>query len=410
MCTNVPRSTKWRMTLPASYSPDSILTLRFSGSEAYTGLLVVVDKGTFPYNLLPKNLRPGLCSPMASVTHGDGDAKAANFTLSWMAPPPGAGAIRFVAMVFGSRSGRNCDYYGADVVLTEGPATPRPTPLPTPPPAPTPPTTTTPRPASTAPIPTPPTRPVVAGSVVVFARHSLLRLVTYDPGDQWDRISFEDMHWRPAIAPIGFGYPVADFGVTSFGATLRAPLQDVFVRAHFDIAAEQIAAVKSAVMRLAVDDAADIIFNQVVLDASASQSKVMQARYWSQEINVPVSALKAGDNLLAAHIANYETTNSLLFDVEVVLRFDDSTTTAVVVGPTTSPTTSRDSPVGSSGVVPGDDTTPNAVITSPVSPAATTTVSGATTTATDISPATTFATIDALLAVAMLMIAIMLLH
>jgi hypothetical protein len=348
---------------------------------------------------------------MASVTHGDGDAKAANFTLSWLAPPPGAGSIRFVAMVFGSRSGRNCDYYGTDVVLTEGPATPRPTPMPTPTPPPTPPTTATPRPASTAPIPTPPTRPVITGSVVAFARHSLVRLVTYDPGDLWDRISFEDMHWRPAVAPIGFGYPVADFGVTAFGATLRAPLQDVFVRAHFDIAAEQIAAVKSAVMRLAVDDAADIIFNEAVLDASASQSKVMQARYWSQEITIPVSALKAGDNLIAAHIANYETTNSLLFDVEVVLRFDgssSSTTTAVVVGQTTTSaitTTSKDSPVGSSG--DGDDTTPNAVITTSVS-SKTSTISGATTTtATDVSPAATF---DALLAVATLMIVILLLH
>jgi hypothetical protein len=335
------------MTLASStaYSPDSLLELRFSGSADFTGLLVVADKGSFPFAMLPKYLKPGLCAPMASVTHVDGDAKSANFTLSWLAPPPGAGPIRFVAMVFGSRSGKNCDYYGADVVLSEGPATPRPTPRPTPPPPPTPPTTSTPRPASTAPIPTPPTRPVLSGSdVVIYARHSILRLVTYDPGDQWDRISFVDMHWRPATAPIGFGYPVGDFGTTAFGASLRAPLTDVYVRTHFELLAEQVSAVKSAVLKLAVDDSADIVFNEQVLDASASLGKVFTAKYWTQEIVVPISALKVGDNLIAAHVANIATTSTLLFDLELHFNYDGNnpapTTTSTSTSTTSTTSTS----------------------------------------------------------------------
>jgi hypothetical protein len=363
MCTNKPTATKWKLTLSSStsYSPDSLLELRFSGSADFTGLLVVVDHGSFPYAMLPKYLKPGLCAPLASVTHVDADPKAANFTLSWLAPPPGAGQIRFVAMVFGSRSGKNCDYYGADLVLSEGPATPRPTPPPTPPPAPTPPTTATPRPASTAPIPTPPTRPVLTGDVVIYPRHSVLRLVTYDPGDLWDRLSFVDMHWRPATAPIGFGYPVADFNTTAFGASLRAPLADVFVRTHFELLAEQVAAVKSAVLKLAVDDSADIIVNELVLDTSASLSKVFTAKYWTQTIDVPISALRVGDNLIAAHIVNIETTSTLLFDLELVLSYDATTTSTPPRsdGPAGATTTTAPTASQSVGGTVGDSGNPS---------------------------------------------------
>lgn len=353
MCTNRPTSTKWSMTAPSSYSPGGALTLQFKGTADWTGLLVVVEKGSFEFSALPSFVRPGLCAPMASVTHSDGNPKDPDFSLSWTAPPVGSGPVRVVAMVFGSRSGRTCDYYGADIVLTEGAATPRP---PTPPPVPTPVPKTTTQLATPAPTPE-----VLTGQVTLLKRGSgSARLLQRDPGDEWDKIAYDDFFWRPTRMPLGFGYSGA-VSLTG-GTTLIAPISDAFARIKFPLSAAQLAAVKFVLVKIAVDDSADVVVNEKVMATDASLDKVYAPTadsYFTQLITVPKSALVADDNLVAIHLINLKTTTTMLLDVEIVLSFTDAPVGATSVGGSPSPSVAGPTAPSqaSSGNAPGTATT-----------------------------------------------------
>ncbi len=343
MCTNRPTSNKWSMTLPATYSPGGTLTLRFTGTADWTGLLVVVEKGAFEFAALPSFVRPGLCAPMASVTHSDASAKSPSFSLTWTAPPVGSGPVRFVAMVFGSRSGRTCDYYGADVVLTEGAATPRP---PTPPPVPTPPPKTT-----TVPVTPAPTPEVLTGQVTLIKRGTgSARLLQRDPGDEWDRIAYDDFFWRPTRMPFGFGY-TGSVSLTG-GTTLIAPISDAFARIKFPLSATQLAAVKFVLIKIAVDDSADVVVNEKVMATDASLDKAYSPsvdNYFTEIITVPKSSLVADDNLVAVHVINLKSPTTMLFDVEVVLSFTDAPVGATSNGGSPAPTVAGQSSASTGG-------------------------------------------------------------
>jgi hypothetical protein len=366
MCTNRPTSTKWSMSLPStSYSPNGRLTLRFSGSETFTGLLVVADKGQFESRFLPAFLRPGLCSPKASVTHNDGDAKNAAFNLTWTAPPVGSGPIRFVAMIYGGRVGRVCEYFGFDQVLSEGAATPSP---PTPAPTPSPPGVSTTSKATPAPTPEP-----LTGRVAVIARRTAsVRLLQRFPEAEWQTPTYDDAFWRPTRVPIGFGYSGPVVNLTDGYTVSNKSLADAFVRARFTLSAAQFSSIKSVVVSLAVDDAADVSVNgnSLATDAAMGLDYVpTAAKYFTQTVVARKAQLVEDENVIAVHVVNAESRTTMFFDIEVVFSFTDDAvveTTAGSTRVTDNSATTATPVVGSTPAGPGTGSPPTATTTTMV--------------------------------------------
>ena len=353
MCTNRPTSTKWSMSLPStSFSPNGRLTLRFSGSETFTGLLVVADKGQFESRFLPAFVRPGLCSPKASLTHNDGDAKSAAFNLTWTAPPIGSGPIRFVAMIYGGRVNRVCDYYGFDQVLSEGAATPSP---PTPAPTPSPPGVSTTSKATPAPTPEP-----LTGRVAVIARRTAsVRLLQRFPDAEWPTPTYDDAFWRPTRVPIGFGYSGPVVNLTDGYTVSNKSLTDAYVRTRFTLSAAQFSSIKSVIVSLAVDDAADVFVNgnSLATDAAMGFDYVpTAAKYFTQTVVARKAQLVEDENVIAVHIVNAESRTTMFFDIEVVFSFTDDIvveTTAGTTRVTGDSATTATTVVGSTPAGPG---------------------------------------------------------
>jgi hypothetical protein len=385
-------STKWNVVVaPTTYTPGTNINIVVSGSIPFRGILVTASKGTIAVPGGGLYQRLGCTAPISAVTHTDTTDKGAALTLTFTPPAAGSGTVTITSIIYGSRTGspRVCDYFGKDFTLTEaGAVTPKPTttappvtPKPvavTPKPATAPPVT--PKPATAPPVtpkpvgPTsaPPTTPSTAptttagpatttatpvfmGDIVVLPRHSTLRVTKIDPGDEFSAQSFSESALAPAFGPVGFGYNVADFNVSKFGGSFTEGTTDLFIRSTVTLSQAQFDQMQGAILKVAVDDAADLWVRGEVIDTSASAMKSLTASYFTQTFNLPKSKFAVGPNIIAAHVVNLVTPTTMLYDLEVVLVFPRPGTTP--------PTTVGNGPVGGSPagtLAPGAACTPGA--------------------------------------------------
>lgn len=361
-------STKWNVVASsATYTPGTNITLSVSGSAPFRGILLIPTAGTIP-SPVPLSYRVLVCTANNALTHSDADDKGPAVSFTFVPPAAGTGSVTITAIVYGSRDGAKvCDYFGKEIVLTEAPRpTPRPTPGPTtvpgtprPSPAPTPTTTrapspatppttpTTPRPTPTgvgpttaptpapspppSPAPSPTPAPVFMGDVVVLARHGAMRVTKIDPGDEFSAQSFSESALAPAFGPIGFGYDPAAFNATKFGGSFTVGTTDLFIRSTVTLSQAQYDQMQGAILKVAVDDSADLWVRGVVIDTSASMGKQLVASYFTQTFTLPKDKFAVGPNIIAAHVVNLATTDKMLYDLEVVLVFPRPGTTAPTV-------------------------------------------------------------------------------
>lgn len=353
---------------PTSYTPGTNVNIVISGSVPFRGIVVTASKGTINVPAGGAYQRLGCTAPISGITHTDTSDKGAAVTISFTPPAVGGGTVTITAIVYGSRSATNprvCDYFGKDFTLTENGAvtttpkpttvtpkpttvTPKPTTAPpvTPKPAPAPPVTPKPpgptvaptTPPSTAPSTASPTSPptttatpVFMGDIVVLPRHSAMRVTKIDPGDEFSAQSFSESALAPAFGPVGFGYNVADFNVSKFGGSFTEGTTDLFIRSTVTLSQAQFDQMQGAILKVAVDDAADLWVRGEVIDTSASSMKSLTASYFTQTFTLGKDKFAVGPNIIAAHVVNLVTPTTMLYDLEVVLVFPRPGTT----GPTT---------------------------------------------------------------------------
>jgi hypothetical protein len=136
-------------------------------------------------------------------------------------------------------------------------------------------------------------------------------------GNRWKERRFDDQNWRSGKAPIGYG----EDEIRTRSGTLVSEQGVPFVfRRDLEIPADLLnhQDVKCR-MRVASDDSATIYVNGAQVDQDSADDH--EYGYWNREITLRPSQLRAGRNVIAAHVRNKPGSSDIYFDMEVSAHF-----------------------------------------------------------------------------------------
>ncbi len=129
----------------------------------------------------------------------------------------------------------------------------------------------------------------------------------------WTAPAFDDKSWRSGKAPIGYGEE--EIGKRR-GTTIAEEGVPFRFRRVVEVPADLLAH-KGVTFRLCIasDDSAIVYLNGQLLDQDPEEDH--EFRYWNRDVEVPLDRLKAGPNLVAAHVKNRQGSSDLYLDMEL---------------------------------------------------------------------------------------------
>jgi hypothetical protein len=182
--------------------------------------------------------------------------------------------------------------------------------------------------------------------------------------DTWLRSEHDDRKWRTGKTPVGYGEEEI---ATRGGTTISEEGQALVFRHAVNIPAAALGK-KGTIYQLSVaaDNAAVVYINgQPVVEEGEDDHEFS---YWNQVIDVEPSRLKAGRNVIAAHVSNTEGSSDLYFDLQLAAE------TPIIAKPVappkiatnkTTPSTASQSPANSNPqtVKPSESASPVVEVT-----------------------------------------------
>jgi hypothetical protein len=135
-------------------------------------------------------------------------------------------------------------------------------------------------------------------------------------GNRWQAFDFDDSGWRSGKAPVGYGEPEI---IKRSGTVITDQGQTVLFRKTFDVPPEWLQK-KDVTFRLCVasDDSATVYLNGQLADQDPEADH--EFAYWNREVELKLSQLRPGRNVLAVEVRNRPGSSDLYLDIEVTAQ------------------------------------------------------------------------------------------
>ncbi|UCE39290.1 MAG: metallophosphoesterase [Thermoplasmata archaeon] len=173
-----------------------------------------------------------------------------------------------------------------------------------------------------------PPLPPITEDITLIPRGANWRYNETDPqpvtSPNWNQSGYDDSGWLTGDAPFGFGESV------TYGTELNDNDGSYYFRKTFEI--ESVDDFVSLTLYVASDNDAMVYLNGILVDDDSGANHEFE--YWNRAVEIPLSALQEGTNIIAAFVYNTAGSSDAYFDLKLEgeVITDDGTTLTLQPG------------------------------------------------------------------------------